>query len=91
MKKFFNKFLEWLKKKPENHVDSFNEQQEKEGKVEFVDHGVMTVNLEEIIGSVGKYHDFDSQFRPKRQISSKRFNEIKKAMRDGRPLPPVKL
>ena len=91
MKNCFKKFLGWMEKKAENHVDSFNEQQEKEGKVEFVDHGIMTVGLEKIIGSVGKYHDFDSQFRPKRQISSRRFNEIKKAMRDGRPLPPIKL
>ncbi len=91
MKNFFKKFLTFMESKKENHVNSFNEQQEKEGKVEFIDHGVMTVALEKIIGSVGKYHDFDSQFRPKSQISSKRFNDIKRAMRSGKPLPPVKL
>ncbi len=80
-----------MKKKAETHISSFNEQQEKEGKVEFIDHGVMKVAVEKIIGSVGKYHDFDSQFRPKRQVSSRRFNDIKKAMRSGTPLPPVKL
>lgn len=91
MKNLFKKFLALMKKNAETHIDSFNEQQEKEGKVEFVDHGVMTVAVEKIIGSVGKYHDFDSQFRPKKQISSKRYNDIKRAMRNGRPLPPVKL
>jgi len=91
MKNFIKKFLEMMERRAQDNIDSFNEQQEKEGAVEFVDHGIMTVDVEKIIGSVGKYHDFDSQFRPKRQISSKRFNDIKRAMRDGRPLPPVKL
>lgn len=91
MKELFKKFLALMEKKAETHIHSFNEQQEKEGKVEFIDHGVMTVAVEKIIGSVGKYHDFDSQFRPKRHVSSRRFNEIKKAMRSGTPLPPVKL
>ena len=75
----------------ENHVSSFNEQQEKEENVEFIDHGIKTVGLNKIIGSVGKYYDFDSQFRPKKHVTGKRFTDIKRAMRDGRPLPPVKL
>ena len=74
-----------------NHVPSFNEQQEKEEDVEFIDHGVKTVDLGKIIGSVGKYYDFDSQFRPKKHVAVKRFTDIKKAMREGKSLPPVKL
>lgn len=91
MKNFFKTLFSPSKKKDENHVTSFNEQQEKEEDVQFVDHGVITVDLDKIIGSVGKYYDFDSQFRPKKNISAKRFMDIKKAMRTGRPLPPVKL
>lgn len=75
----------------DNHIPSFNEQQKKEEDVEFIDHGIKTVDLENIIGSVGKYYDFDSQFRPKKHVSEKRFTSIKKAMRDGKSLPPVKL
>ena len=74
-----------------NHVQSFNEQQAHEEDVTFIDHGVRTVRLDLITGSVGKYHDFDSQFRPKKHLSGPRFNEIKKAMREGTALPPVKL
>ncbi len=74
-----------------NHVSSFNEQQEKEEDVEFIDHGVKTVDLEKIIGSVGKYYDFDSHFRPKKHVSGKRFIDIKNAMREGKSLPPIKL
>lgn len=74
-----------------NRVISFNEQQAKEEDVEFIDHGVKTIALDQIIGSVGKYNDFDSKFRPKRHVSTKRFNEIKRSMREGTALPPVKL
>jgi len=74
-----------------NHVSSFNEQQEQEEDVEFVDHGVQTIALENIIGSVGKYYDFDSRFRPKKHVSGKRFKDIKRAMREGASLPPVNL
>lgn len=91
MKNLIHKFFALIKGKEDNQIDSFNKQQEKEGKVEFIDHGVMTVALDQIIGSVGKYNDFDSQFRPKRHVSSRRFNDVKKAMRNGISLPPVKL
>ncbi|MCP4022510.1 MAG: ParB N-terminal domain-containing protein, partial [Desulfobacteraceae bacterium] len=74
-----------------NHVRSFNEQQAKEVDIEFNDHGIKTVRLNKIIGSVGKYFDFDSKFRPKKHVSGKRFRDIKRAMRDGQKFPPVNL
>lgn len=74
-----------------DHVPSFNEKQAQEDDIQFVDRDVMMVPLDRIIGSVGKYHDFDSQFRPKPHVSGRRFNEIKRAMRENRPLPPVLL
>ena len=74
-----------------DHVFSFNEEQAKEEDVQFIDHGVQTIPLEKITGSVGKYFDFDSRFRPKQHVSRKRFTDIKKAMREGERLPPVNL
>lgn len=48
--------------------------------------------LDRIVGSVGRYKDFDSQFRLKRRAgSSERLQWIKDAMRQGRNLGPVKL
>ena len=92
MKNFLKKFLSsQTSDEDKNHVHSFNEQQDQEEDVEFVDHGVQTVALENIIGSVGKYYDFDSRFRPKEHVSGKRFRDIKRAMREGIPLPPVKM
>ena len=72
-------------------VTSFNDDQAKEEDVKFIDHGVQTIEMEKITGSVGKYNDFDSRFRPKQHVSRKRFTDIKKAMRDGVKLPPVNL
>ena len=37
-----------------DHVFSFNEEQAKEEDVQFIDHGVQTILLEKITGSVGK-------------------------------------
>ena len=75
----------------DDQVSSFNEEQAKEEDVQFIDHGIQTVALEQITGSVGKYTDFDSRFRPKKHVSAKRFKEIKRKMREGGSLPPVRL
>ncbi|WP_457552713.1 Lrp/AsnC ligand binding domain-containing protein [Desulfobacula sp.] len=91
MNPFFKKLFSSKKNDPQNHVSSFNEQQAQEEDVQFIDHGVTTVSLDHIIGSVGKYYDFDSQFKPKKYVSGKRFLDIKKAMREGKNLPPIKL
>ncbi|MCP3943054.1 MAG: ParB N-terminal domain-containing protein [Desulfobacteraceae bacterium] len=75
----------------DNHISSFNEQQAQEEDVEFIDHGVQVIALESIIGSVGKYYDFDSRFRPKKHVSGKRFMDIKRVMREGAQLAPINL
>ena len=88
---FFKKFFLSQPDEDKNHITSFNEQQTEEKDVQFIDHGIKTVALDHIIGSVGKYHDFDSQFRPKKHVFEKRFLDIKKAMRDGKAMPPIRL
>ena len=91
MSHFFKRLFTSEKEEETDHVSSFHEQQKNEEDVEFIDHGIKTIDLEKIIGSVGKYYDFDSQFRPKRHMSGKRFTDIKQAMREGKPMPPVNL
>ncbi len=91
MTNFFKNLFSSKENEAQNHISSFNEQKTHEEDVQFIDHGIKTIDLDHIIGSVGKYHDFDSQFRPKKHVLEKRFSDIKKAMRDGKPLPPVKL
>ncbi|MBU0465364.1 MAG: ParB N-terminal domain-containing protein [Proteobacteria bacterium] len=91
MTNFFKNLFSSKEDEAQNHISSFNEQQTQEEDVQFIDHGIKTIDLDHIIGSVGKYHDFDSQFRPKKHVFEKRFLDIKKAMREGKDLPPIML
>ncbi|MGD9301053.1 MAG: hypothetical protein PVI13_05725 [Desulfobacterales bacterium] len=72
-------------------VKSFKDQQIAEAAYESHDRGNRSVALDRIVGSVGRYKDFDSQFRFKQRASSERLQWIKDAMRQGRNLGPVKL
>ena len=74
-----------------SEVKCFREDQECEGAFDHVDRGICTVSLEQIVGSVGRYHDFDSQFKIKDHVSPERYISVKKAMMEGKSLPPVKL
>jgi len=55
------------------------------------DRGIRTVELGRIVGSIGRYKDFDSRFQIKHPMPSDRINRIKEAMRQGKNLGPVKL
>jgi len=69
----------------------FRENQECEGAFDHIDRGICSVPLEQIVGSVGRYHDFDSQFKIKDHVPPDRLISVKQAMREGKSLPPVKL
>ena len=70
---------------------SFKDQQKKEAAFDTRDRGIRTVSLRQIVGSVGRYQDFDSRFRFIQNRPSERMQWIKEAMRQGRPLKPVVL
>ncbi|MGD8334402.1 MAG: Lrp/AsnC ligand binding domain-containing protein [Desulfobacterales bacterium] len=72
-------------------VKSFKVQQEKEAAFDTRDRGIQSIALDRIVGSVGRYHDFDNSFRFKQNIPSERLQRIREAMREGRPLKPVEL
>ncbi len=72
-------------------VKCFSDDQEKEAAFDTVQRGVKTIPLDQIVGSVGRYHDFDSRFRLKQYLPPEKLQRIKDAMRAGKPLPPVKL
>ena len=91
MTNIFKNMFSLKQNEKDNHVSSFNDQPEKQEDAEFIDHGIQTIDIEKIIGSVGKYYDFDSKFQPKQHVSGKRFTGIKRAMREGKALPPVGL
>ncbi|WP_166405019.1 Lrp/AsnC ligand binding domain-containing protein [Desulfonema ishimotonii] len=72
-------------------VKSFRENQENEEAFDSRDLGLREVEVEKIVGSVGRYQDFDSKFRLRNGLPPERLTRIKEAVRDGRPLPPVVL
>jgi uncharacterized ParB-like nuclease family protein len=90
-----NKFSDLIKNMWHGNRNSeakcFRENQECEGAFDHIDRGTCSVPLDKIVGSVGRYHDFDSQFKLKEHVPPDRLISIKKAMRQGKPLPPVKL
>ena len=75
----------------EAHVKSFNEAQEKEGAFDMRSLGAQRVPVDKIVGSVGRYQDFDSKFRMKKHLSQERLESVKKFMQEGKALPPVRL
>ena len=72
-------------------VKSFKEEQKKEAAFDSRDRGIRTVPLNRIVGSVGRYQDFDNQFRFKRNRPSERLQWIKESMQLGKSLKPVEL
>jgi DNA-binding Lrp family transcriptional regulator/uncharacterized ParB-like nuclease family protein len=76
---------------PGDCLSDFDRRQEREAAYDCRERGVQNVPLERIVGSVGRYHDFDRHFKLRPHMPSERFEQVKKAMQEPRPLPPVKL
>ena len=53
------------------------------------DLGLQAVDLDTVVGSVGRARDFDNRFRPGRAISERRWEALDRAMRSGQPIPPI--
>lgn len=75
----------------ENCVQSFDERQETEEAYTSIKRGTQLVPLDRIVGSVGRYHDFDSRFKPRTPEGDERQEAILKLMQEGKPLPPISL
>lgn len=91
---FLKKLTSWAtdREKDLDQLQSFGDRQESEQAYDSVDRGTSMVPLDRIIGSVGRYRDFDSQFNPVRNTAGdERAQAILKRMREGRSLPPVSL
>ena len=53
--------------------------------------GLRDIPIHSIIGSVGRAHELDTQFRSKLRGWSERHQRITALMQQGKPLPPIKL
>ena len=72
-------------------LKSFWEDQRKEAAYETRKRGIRMVPVVQIVGSVGRYLDFDEHFRIRAHVPTERLEKIKDQMRSGKMLPPVKL
>jgi DNA-binding Lrp family transcriptional regulator len=79
------------RKSKKEGIKSFNEKRSAEEAVERSDLGLKPVPLHKIVGSVGKYQEFDSRFRLKEDHEPFRLKRIKEAMLPGKSLQPVEL
>ncbi len=79
---------------PTETTVSFKQRQESEKAYESVERGISMVPLCRIVGSVGRYHDFDHQFKSQHNsatLRNERLNSIFSMMKKGRALPPIAL
>ena len=81
----------WKRGDKAGFIKSFRENQESEEAFDAKEWGIRTVPINQIVGSVGRYHDFDSKFQPKQHVPPDRLENIKRVLQKGKPLPPVKL
>ena len=72
-------------------LKSFKEVQEQEAAFDTRDRLTRMVPLDRIVGSVGRYQDFDERFRIRSHLPTERLEKIRSKMRAGKTLPPVKL
>ncbi len=77
--------------RPEAQIKSFREKQKSEEAFSQRDLGKKEILVEKIVGSVGRYNDFNTQFRLKEEHEPYRLKRIKEAMSTGKILPPVEL
>jgi uncharacterized ParB-like nuclease family protein len=91
MDSFFSKMKKAFHRQRATEAKSFKANQSSQGAFDHIDRGLCSVPLSQIVGSVGRYQDFDSQFKLKNHVPPDRLIRVKQAMREGKTLPPVKL
>ncbi len=89
-KAFWNEVLAFVNRRP-NRLLSWDEVRDKLGVRGQIYRGVQPVPLNKIIGSVGRYRDFDRAFMPVQRETADRWRSIARAHYDDIGLPPVKL
>jgi len=55
------------------------------------DVGLQTISISDIVGTVGRNDDFDREFRPVRNVTQDKWENVAHAYYSGKPLPPVEL
>jgi hypothetical protein len=80
-----------LRRSPRDHVLSFEEARSALKRWSQAYRGMRTVEVEKIVGSVGRCRDFDSSFLPVKVSMSGRWGRVDRAYHQGVELPAVSL
>lgn len=75
--------------RPRGNVEAFDTPKEKYGLTDSIDLGLRIVPVEDIVGSVNRWRDFDARFRIKNKSTIYRYRKIKQAVEQGEIMPPV--
>ncbi|HLA42995.1 MAG TPA: ParB/Srx family N-terminal domain-containing protein [Aggregatilineales bacterium] len=53
--------------------------------------GIVSIEIDKIVGSVGRAHELDKNFHYRKRAKTERYHIIEDAMRSGKPMEPVKV
>jgi hypothetical protein len=59
------------------------------GKYKIINRGVKAIEIDKVVGSLGRYNDFSEKFLSHRDFSGIRYESIKKGMEEGIVFPPI--
>lgn len=91
MTNFVKKIFNWVDSADDSNIKSFIDNQQKEQAFDERHVGIQAVPVNKIVGSVGRYQDFNRQFRLKRDRPSARLERVKQAFDQKIVLPPIVL
>ena len=77
-----------IAKKP---LKCFDKERRRKNFIYRIDRGIATVNIDKIVGSVGRCLDFDAKFSLQANHSLGRLESVKRALEDFKPLPLIEL
>jgi len=89
MQRFFSVLLEMFSEPPDRTLLSFDQVQALLRSRTPLLRGIREIPLDHIVGSVGRYRDFNRAFLPLSEAVKDHVREIGAAMRDGAGLPPI--
>ncbi|RLB93111.1 MAG: transcriptional regulator [Deltaproteobacteria bacterium] len=91
MKKYLKQLFDRKNSADADSIKNFVDDQHKEEAYDERNLGIRAVPLDKIVGSVGRYKDFNRQFRLKKDRPSARFERVKDAFKKKIILPPITL
>lgn len=88
-KPLIRQLLRLFKEKPDETLLSFEQVQQLVRNRGEIDRGTQLIDISKIIGSVGRYRDFDRAFLPLSGADAERWKRLDVAMNELRDLPPI--